>query len=158
MMSYIVVIVVSVLLGILFDRKICKKAINSIENERNKYICLFMVLELWLANKHNGIELETYLQKMGYQKVAIYGMSVLGNLLYQELKDTDIKVSYAIDKNADNMYFGLPVIKPSEECGEVDAIIVTAILEYDRIRAALQKQTNIKIISLEDIVFDAAEM
>ena len=57
------------------------KNLPNIRNEKNKYMSLFSVLEQWMAAKQNGKRLDLYLTNKGYRTVAIYGMSVLGNLL-----------------------------------------------------------------------------
>lgn len=157
MVKYVLIIVASILVGIVWDRYICNKAIVAIKSDYYKYLSLFNVLEQWLSNKQNNINIEEYLMKQGYQKIAIYGMSVLGNLLYQELKETKVEVSYAIDRNADNMHFELPVLKPSDEYGKVDVIIVTAVLDYEKIKKNILTKTQVNVISIEDIVFETAE-
>lgn len=157
MVKYVLIIVASILVGIVWDRYICNKAIVAIKSDYYKYLSLFNVLEQWLSNKQNNINIEEYLMRQGYQKIAIYGMSVLGNLLYQELKETKVEVSYAIDRNADNMHFELPVLKPSDEYGKVDVIIVTAVLDYEKIKKNILTKTQVNVISIEDIVFETAE-
>lgn len=157
-LKYILVIIGAMLFGIMLDRYICNKALVSLKSEFNKFESFFSILEQWLSNKQSDIKLEEYLASQKYFKVAIYGMGVLGNLLYQELSNTGIQVSYAIDRNGDEMYFEVPVFNPSDEYDEVDAIIVTAILDYEKIRANIKKKTHADVISLEDVIYGAAEM
>lgn len=158
MLIYLLVILVSMIGGIILDRYICNRAFYSIRQEYNKYVSFFSILEQWLSNNQNNIRLETYLMGQGYRKVAIYGMSVLGNLLYQELKDTEVKVQYAIDRSSADMYFELPVLNPTDEYDEVDAIIVTAILDFEKIKSNIEKRTQADVISLENVVYETAEM
>ncbi len=157
MVKYVLIIVASILVGIILDRRICNRAFDAIKSDYYKYLSFFSVLEQWLSNKQNNINIEEYLIRQGYQKIAIYGMSVLGNLLYQELKETKVEVSYAIDRNADNMHFELPVLKPSDEYGKVDVIIVTAVLDYEKIKKNIIKKTQVNVMSIEDLVFETAE-
>ncbi len=157
-MTYILVIIGAMLFGVMLDRYICNKALVSLKSEFNKFESFFSILEQWLSNKQSDIKLEEYLASQKYCKVAIYGMGVLGNLLYQELRNTRIQVSYAIDRNGDEMYFEVPVLNPSDEYDEVDAIIVTAILDYEKIGANIKKKTHADVISLEDVIYGAAEM
>lgn len=126
--------------------------------EKDKYFSFFFILEQWLSNKQNGLRVEEYIKKSGYKDVAIYGMGVLGNLIYNELKNTDINVLYGIDKAADNMYFDVPVIKDIKNGQKVDAIIVTAVNEYPDIEKKLKKYVHeTEIISLESIIYNTAE-
>ena len=67
------------------------------------------VIEQWLMNKICHKEIGEYL-KNSYkiQTVAIYGAGKLGEFLYDDLvNNSDIKVEYFIDKNADSLYYGI---------------------------------------------------
>lgn len=134
------------------------KSTKRMIKEKDKYFSFFFILEQWLSNKQNGLRVEEYIKKSGYKDVAIYGMGVLGNLIYNELKNTDINVLYGIDKAADNMYFDVPVIKDIKNGQKVDAIIVTAVNEYPDIEKKLKKYVHeTEIISLESIIYNTAE-
>lgn len=126
--------------------------------ERDKYFALFLILEQWLSNKQNHREVEDYLEWKGCRCIAIYGMSVLGNLLYQDLKDSAIQIKYAIDRNSNDMYFDIPVVRPSDSYREVDVIIVTAVADYDKIQRYIKKKSRIPILSIEDVVYGVADM
>ena len=60
----------------------------------------YRVLVQWLIHKQEGKNLSEYFERNEYKTIAIYGMKELGERLYNELKDTNIKVAYAIDKEA----------------------------------------------------------
>lgn len=95
-----------------------------------------------------------YLTKEGIHSVAIYGMSFVGERLYDELSGSDIEVKYAIDKNADHIYSEMELVKPDDELEPVDAIIVTAVFYFDEIAKLLEEKTDMKVLSLEDILND----
>ena len=61
------------------------------------------VFSQWLQIRQEGKRLAGYFEANGYYAIAIYGMHFLGEALLRELKNTDIKVKYAIDKNAKNI-------------------------------------------------------
>ena len=81
-------------------------------------------------------------------------MKELGERLYDELKGSGVLVSYSIDKNADEVYAEVDVVKPDEDFESVDAIVVTAVYYFDVIEEMLSKKVDYPIISLEDIVYD----
>lgn len=156
---YVLGILLVFFAGVLFDRYICKKAIKSLKRENNKFWEFFYILEQWLSNKENGVCISDYIMQKGCHNVAIYGMSVLGNLLYTELKNSSqISVDYAIDRNAEEMYFEVNVIGVDEDYPDTDVIIVTAISEFENIKKFILKKKKIDIISLEDVIYGAAEM
>lgn len=126
--------------------------------ERDKYFAYFLILEQWMSNKQNDITVEDYLKQKRYQSAAIYGMGVLGNLLYQELKDSTIQIEYAIDRNANDMHFDISVVRPQDPYKKTDVIIVTAAADCDKIQRYIERKSRIPVLSLEEIVYNAADM
>ena len=97
-------------------------------------------------------------KKNNIKNIAIYGMGTLGELFYNEIKGTGVKVNYFIDKNADTLYYGVDDIAvvgldDIANQDEVDAIIVTPIFDFDTIESDLEEVTDISLISLEDIIY-----
>lgn len=54
-------------------------------------------------------------------------MSYAGETLVDELKETEVQIAYAIDKNANSIYSDINVITMDDNLEDVDAIVVTAI-------------------------------
>lgn len=134
-----------------------KKLNKKVKNEMmyaQKHLKIMEVFNQWLAYKQEGKSLASFFEEYNYKTIAVYGMSFLGERLIQELKDTNINVKYAIDKNADGIYSEDVEIKDlSEDLPEVDVIVVTAVYFFDEIEEELSGIINCPIISLEDIVY-----
>ena len=81
-------------------------------------------------------------------------MKELGERLYDELKDSDIKVLYAIDKNADAIYAEVDVLTPDDDLPEVDLIVVTPVHYFDEIEEMLADKVDCPVISIEDVVYE----
>ena len=122
-------------------------------NKSDKHFEMFKLMNQWLVNKQQGKELVTYFKDNRYKTVAIYGMSYVGERLYDDLSNTDVKVVYAIDKCADKVYADLEIYTLEDELPQADVIIVTAITYYNEIVEELLKVTDIPLISLEDIIY-----
>lgn len=118
----------------------------------DKHLALLIMMCDWMRTKQEGKSLAEYLDKKGYKKVAVYGLSYVGERLLDELRDNGIEVEYAVDKKADPAYFDIEICRPEEELSEVDAIIVTAITFYDEIKTMLEDKLQCPILSLEDII------
>ena len=108
----------------------------------------------WLTLKQQGKSLVQYFERNQYKTVAIYGMKELGERLYDELKDSDIKVLYAIDKNADAIYAEVDVLTPDDDLPEVDLIVVTPVHYFDEIEEMLADKVDCPVISIEDVVYE----
>ena len=119
----------------------------------DKHFELFQLLNQWLINKQQGKEIAPYLKEQGYNKIAIYGMSFVGERLYDDLKHTDIEVAYAVDKRADKVYTDLEVYTLEDELPQADVMIVTAITYYDEIEEAIMEVSGVPVVSLEDIIY-----
>ncbi|MEH2951326.1 hypothetical protein [Sporofaciens sp. JLR.KK001] len=118
----------------------------------DKHLAIMQVMNQWIINKQEGKSLVTFFEENGYKTIAIYGMSYLGERLEDELRDSGIKIAYAIDKNAENIYADVEVRDPEDAMDEVDAVIVTSVFFFDEIEEQLENVFDCPIISLEDIV------
>lgn len=114
----------------------------------------------WVMNKIEGKSMDSYFKENNMKTIAIYGMGTLGELFYEDIKDSDIKVSYFIDKNADELYYGLDDIsvvnlKEMKKQNSVDAIVITPVYDYDMIVDDLEKEgIETEFVSLEDVVYE----
>lgn len=130
------------------------KIISAKSETLKKVHVLYNVFDRWLQIRQEGRTLAEYFKKYNYKTVAIYGMKELGERLIDELKDSDITVSYAIDKNADQIYADVDIVAPDDELEPVDVIVVTAIYYFDEIADMLNEKVDYPVVSLEDIVYE----
>ena len=129
------------------EKKKCCQEIT----KKEEYI---QVLEKWLFDRQNGCRLEDYLIKHGIYIVGIYGYGVLGRLLYKELKESSVTIKCIFDRNLRQGPENIPVINPSKKMDllGMDAIIVTPICEFEKIKEELKITNSVRILSLEDIL------
>lgn len=125
------------------------------EQMSQKHLALFLLMNQWVKDKQEGKSLASYFEKNGYRKIAIYGMSYVGETLVEELKDSDIEIKYGIDKNAANLYSEIDVMTMDDDLEEVDAVVVTPVFFFDEIEEQLSAKFVCPIVSLEDIVYEA---
>ncbi len=136
------------------------KKVKLFETTNSRYVMYYKVLTQWLKNRNKGIKADEFLKKQKISSIAIYGIGEMGKLLYEELKNTEIKVDYFIDKKADGNLLediGVKIVKVAEVAAEkpVEAIVVTPIYDFNTIEDMLYDMgLNAVIISLEDIVYE----
>ncbi|MBQ9134870.1 MAG: glycosyltransferase [Lachnospiraceae bacterium] len=111
----------------------------------------------WLCLKCKKQEMESYFEKHNLKTIAIYGMHDLGMRLVDELEDTKIHIKYGIDRKCMFVNVPIPVITPDESMEPVDAIVVTAIVDYRTIKEMLEQKVDCTIISLEEIIHEMCE-
>ncbi len=125
-----------------------------VQQMSNKHLSLFLMMNQWVKVKQEGKNLASYLEKNGYQKIAIYGMSYAGETLINELKDSSVTIAYGIDKNADSIYADVDIVSMDDNLETVDAVVVTAITFFDEIEEQLSAKMDCPILSLEDILYE----
>jgi len=131
-----------------------RDSLRKIQGMSEKHLALFLMMNRWVRVKQEGKNLVQYFERKGYKKIAIYGMSYVGETLIEELKESEIEVAYGIDRNANSMYSALNIFSLEDSLDEVDAIVVTAITFFDEIEAMLSEKTDCPIVSLEDILYE----
>lgn len=120
----------------------------------DKHLALFLMMDQWVKVKQEGKRLDTYFERNHYRKIAVYGMSYVGQTLVDELKNTDIVVAYGIDKKADNLYADIDIVSGEDTLENVDVVVVTAITFFEEIAEKLATKLDCPIVSLEDILYE----
>lgn len=119
-----------------------------------KHMALFLMMNQWVKVKQEGKNLYNYFEKKGYKKIAVYGMSYVGETLIDELRNTGIEVVYGIDQKADSIYADVDIVSLEDSLEDVDVVIVTAITFFDEIETKLSEKLDCPIISLEDVLYE----
>lgn len=150
----VIPVIIGGLAGSITGMLFMNKKIENKSKKVDKFKSYYNMLNQWISLKQEGKTLEEYFVNNGYKNVAIYGMGEMGNRLYDELKNSNIKVKYAVDENAEGIYSEIEVFSKKEEYPDVDVIIVTAIFEFDSIKKELQKKIKFPVIALDDVVYE----
>lgn len=140
--------------SILCEKKLSKR-IYYVQNLSDKHLNLFLLMIQWVKNNQNNKSLVDFFVKNNYKTVAIYGMSYVGQRLYQELQAADIQIKYVIDNALPNVHVTCPVLTSRDELEAVDAVIVTPVFYYDAIKESLISKISCPIISLESILYES---
>lgn len=126
------------------------------DEQLNKFQLFYPILVQWLSIRQEGRSLVEWFENNKIKHIAIYGMKELGERLYEELKNSSVEVSYAIDMNSEYIYSEIEVYAPSNKLPHVDMIVVTAILYYEEVKDKLKGMVDYPVVSLADIVFEEA--
>lgn len=156
-MKKILAVICSFTLGLIMGGTIVGNTINneliSRQKSENRYFINMTLLKKWLMRQQAGKDLISFFIQNNYHEIAIYGMGHLGECLLSALKRSDIKVKYAIDRNADNILSEIDIKKCDSYLPAVDAVIVTAVCHYADIKKELEKVIQCPIISLEEVLY-----
>lgn len=63
-------------------------------------------------------------------------------------------MAYGIDRNADRIFSEVEIVNVEDTLQPVDAVVVTAIYNFDEIEEKLSELMDCPIISLEDIIYE----
>lgn len=92
-----------------------------------KYRDMFFLYDKWITLENENESLSDFLIDKGYNKVAIYGMGIVGKQIVRRLKNTPITVMSAIDRNASYIESEIPVTTIKDFKIRVDLIIVSIV-------------------------------
>ena len=125
-MKKLFLLISSILTGMLAGagivKKIDGKLIEEAKDMSDKHLSLFLMMNEWVKIKQNGKNLLDYFVRNNYNRIAIYGMSYVGETLLKELSGSEVEVVYGIDKNAEIIDQEFKVITMENPLEEVDEI------------------------------------
>lgn len=119
----------------------------------------FITMKKWMENKNAGKTFVDYFHSYGYKKIGIYGAGDVGKLLYEEIKNSDIGVTYFVDRNAEGIQKieGVPVImiQDIEKMNKVDCLVITPLGNYNEICKVLVNHVpELPTLSMRDAVYE----
>lgn len=117
----------------------------------NKDKIIIDCLDIWMSLKEKGISLACYLRQYHYNKVAVYGIGILGRHLLYELEQEGIEIAYIIDRRETVYYPGVEIKSPESALEEVDAVIVTAA-DFDEIYVGLKAKLGSPVLSIAEVL------
>lgn len=119
----------------------------------------FFVMKRWMENRNQNKYIADYFNRYGYSKIGIYGAGDVGRLTYLELKDTNVKIVFFVDRNGEGLIDidSIPVISVmnliEDHCDKIDALLVTPLGNYGSICRLLSKNIpELPVLSLKDVV------
>lgn len=125
--------------------------------EIDKFKSYYLMHETWVKLYQKNIKLDDYFEKQHIKKIAIYGYGKLGSTFYREMKDSKIKVSYIIDRNAMCFIEDVPVLNLRDDLPKVDAIVVTIPEQIFKIKKDLEEICNYPVLSLETVIYGSSQ-
>ena len=123
-----------------------------IKQRADKYELYMNTLDEWLRLEENDICIGNYFINRNIKKIGIYGYSMFAKHLIVQMKDTDVEISFLVDKQKDKLNIDIPVFLPEEALPKHDILVVTSFFYYDEIKKELGDKY--KMISLQEVIFD----
>ena len=126
------------------------KRLCRIRHRADKDSRIIDVQSMWLHLYQEYRSLDEFFYRHNYKKIAVQGLGKLGRSLIGDLSKTDIEVVYGIDRNtALSGELGIPVYTVDDSLTEVDAVIITAIADYNTIASQLYEKLDCPLIPLD---------
>lgn len=136
---------------IIDERLICIDENREMQN-LEKYANYYFLLEIWMQNMEKGVEVDTFFKRRGYGTIAIYGMASMGKHLQSQLEDR-VTILYTIDKEIITYKNRKYAMKDSiQMLPRPDVIVITPVLEYLSIKEKILENTDVNIVSLEEVI------
>ncbi|MDE6603094.1 MAG: hypothetical protein K2K90_13235 [Lachnospiraceae bacterium] len=134
---------------------LCFGSIRFFRTKRpDRYFQWYKTLYQWVLIRQEQIQIADYFRGKGYKRVAVYGMGELGRLFLRELRDKDIEIPYVIDQNARSISVpGIKTIELKDVKQDVDVIVVSVVDKFETIKADIERNVDVPVISLDDVLF-----
>ncbi len=113
------------------------------------------LLEIWMVLRDRKVSFSYFFEHQNIKKIAIFGAGMFGRHLYYELQKSSISVVCFIDSKNISDINEIKTIKPGQKIEDIDAIIITPVLEYKEIAESLEKFYDCYMISLESVLMNA---
>lgn len=138
------------------ELKILKNTVIKIKTKRllimDKFKKMFLLYNDWLQLESQKKSVELFLEEHKCCKVAIYGYGYIGKTLFEKLQNSDIEVSYVIDRNAKYIEKNILAYEMGDELPQIDAIIVTLIENEAKIVEQLINKTGAKVWTIKEVI------
>lgn len=130
---------------------------NTNQNQYKKVSAINALLFKWLEAKQKNISMEMYFKAEHISRIAIYGMGDLGRRLYDELENSEIRITHILDRNPGNMGSILDFSSVDGQEMETDAVIVTVVFAESIVRKLRGKGYE-RVITLAEILDELGSM
>jgi len=115
------------------------------------------MLNRLLLLEHNHMSMERFFVDNQVQKIAIYGMGLLGCRVYEHLKMSNIEILCAFDREAESFREDneLQVLLPEkmlEQEEKPELILVASSNYYYEIKEEWEERAGIDMISVEEVI------
>lgn len=128
--------------------------------KKDQFAVSYLTLHEWFYKKQKHRTITSFMDKLGYKKIAIYSLGTLGSIFLNEFLNENIDIIYVVDKNKKlfpDSINGVPIIEPNEieKQQQVDLVVICHVFYYNQIADEIVKHgiPEDRIISLNDIVF-----
>lgn len=157
---FVVGIIITFIVAFGLGFMVCKNIMQSELVKTKKYLNNAWKYQYFLINlsklKTRGISVSDFVRNNNYKKVAIYGLSFLAEVVYEDLRHDDIDVVCFIDRNKEGDYDGVRIVKP-DESANADLIIVCVAFGMPQIRHSLEKANDCDMYYIYDVIVNLSE-
>ena len=156
--SVVIILIIEIVFAICYGKYIGKKEerVRKLNTDFRNY---YEVVSRWIIMKNSGRKLEEYFKSSGIKNVAIYGAGPLGEMVYQELQDSEINIFYVIDQSKKKFETlkENSIIHPSQikDMKMPDAIVITPMVHKSDIMdllCSMNLPASVSFLVLDEIV------
>lgn len=142
--------------GVVTERIINKALDAKIKRQKrmiDKDNRIMKLYERWVTGYSRGENMCQFLLDNRLEHIAIFGFGTLGRAVFDVIRSSSVSVSYIIESNKSRWDKNLcQFFTAQDDLPNVDAVIVTAISDFEDISKKMKENLICPILSLEDIV------
>ena len=97
------------------------RELRKAKNLSDKHLMLFLLMNEWVKIKQTNKSVSGYLLSKGYKYIGIYGMSYVGQRLYDELIYSDVEIIACVDQKGGGTYRNHQIVSNKKMADMIDA-------------------------------------
>lgn len=110
-----------------------------------------MIIKEWLYLKQIDRSIFPFFEDNHVRTIGVYGYGVLGRFLETELISSRVKISFFVDKIA-NQITNIPVVRPGDIFPDVDMLVVCVANGYGKIKDEIEAKNDYIVVSILEIL------
>lgn len=128
---------------------------NALSISADKAFQMFHIMNNWHIMTNRKMSITSFIAEKGYKKIAIYGVSYIGERLYEEFEMNNIEVAYGIDAQARDFNNELQIYCVEDKLPKVDLVIVTIVGDEEVYKNNIASKIDCDVLSINEIIIRA---
>lgn len=103
--------------------------------------------------EYSGVDIKRFMADQKLQRIAIYGMGIVGKVIFELFKRNGIEIVYCVDLDKDMELIDTDLRHSIDAMtNDIDAVIVTLEMLFEEISEKIQKTVDCRILMVRDLL------
>ena len=130
------------------------EALESCKKKIERYRQYWYLYDIWLTLRDKNITLNSWFRRNNISTVALYGIGMFAEHLISELKNSQIRIVYGVDRRNQRQHSDFSIYSPRDDWPKkiIDAFVITSAYDCEEIKEILKKRVTVPVFVLGEIL------